>query len=31
MSKLIQVTALAAILTLIFLLAFWGWKKLWFD
>jgi hypothetical protein len=31
MSELTQVLALSAVLTLVLLLALWGWKKLWFD
>ena len=31
MSKLVSLLAFTAMLTLVFLLAFWLWKKLWFD
>jgi len=31
MSKLVSLFAFTAMFTLVFLLAFWLWKKLWFD
>jgi len=31
MSKLVSLLAFTAMLTLVFLIAFWLWKKLWFD